>query len=91
MDATLLGARLLLALVFTVAGVAKLADRPGSRQAMVDFGVPAVLVGPFGVLLPVAELAVAAALIPTTTVLWGAVGALVLLTLFAGGIGANLA
>lgn len=91
MDATLLGARLLLALVFTVAGVAKLADRPGSRQAMVDFGVPAALSGPFGVLLPLAELAVAAALIPTTTAWWGAVGALVLLSLFVGGIGANLA
>ena len=91
MDAALLGARLLLALVFAVAGVAKLADRPGSRQAMVDFGVPAALAGVFGILLPLAELAVAVALVPTTTAWWGAVGALVLLSLFAGAIGANLA
>ena len=32
---------------------------------MRDFGVPTVLAGPFGVLLPLAELVVAVALIPT--------------------------
>lgn len=90
-DAILLCARLLLALVFAAAGVAKLADRDGSRQAIVDFGVPAALVGPLGVFLPLAELAVAAALVPTTTAWWGAVGALALLSLFAAAIGANLA
>jgi methylamine dehydrogenase accessory protein MauD len=82
---------LLLALVFAVAGVAKLADRAGSRQAVGEFGVPAALVAPLGILLPLAELAVAAALVPTTTAWWGAVGALVLLLLFAVAIGANLA
>lgn len=81
----------MLAVVFAAAGVAKLADRDGSRQAIVDFGVPAALVGPLGVFLPLAELAVAAALIPTTTAWWGAVGALALLSLFAAAIGANLA
>jgi methylamine dehydrogenase accessory protein MauD len=91
MDAALLGARLLLALVFAVAGVAKLADRPGSRQAVADFGVPAALAGLIGILLPLAELAVAAALVPAATAWWGAVGALALLSLFAGAIGANLA
>ena len=48
MDAALLIARLLLALVFVVAGVAKLADRAGSRQAAVDFGVPVSLATPLG-------------------------------------------
>jgi methylamine dehydrogenase accessory protein MauD len=90
-DVTLLGARLVLALVFAVAGVAKLTDRAGSRRAIVDFGIPAALAGPLGILLPLAELAIAAALIPTTTAWWGAVGALVLLLLFAAAIGANLA
>ena len=80
-----------LALVFAVAGVAKLADRAGSRQAVVDFGVPAALAAPLGILVPLAELAVAAALVPTTTAWWGAVGVLVLLLLFAAAIGANLA
>jgi methylamine dehydrogenase accessory protein MauD len=82
---------LLLALVFAVAGVAKLADRAGSRQAVGDFGVPAALAAPLGILLPLAELAVAAALVPTTTAWWGAVGVLLLLLLFAVAIGANLA
>jgi methylamine dehydrogenase accessory protein MauD len=91
MDATVLFARVLLAVVFVAAGVAKLADREGSRRAIADFGVPVALAAPLGILLPLAELAVAAALIPTATVLWGALGALALLLLFVAGIGANLA
>jgi methylamine dehydrogenase accessory protein MauD len=90
-DIALLIARLLLALVFVVAGVTKLADRAGTRQAVVDFGVPAPLATPLGIFLPLAELAVAAALIPTSTAWWGAVGALALLLLFVAGIGINLA
>jgi uncharacterized membrane protein YphA (DoxX/SURF4 family) len=39
MSPLLLFARLLLCAVFVVAGAAKLADLPGSRQAMRDFGV----------------------------------------------------
>lgn len=52
MEATLLGARLVLALVFAVAGAAKLADLAGSRRAIGDFGVPAALAAPLGTLLP---------------------------------------
>src|SRR5215211_8007275 len=89
MGTALLVARLLLALVFAVAGVAKLADREGSRRAVVDFGVPSVLAAPLGLLLPLAELVVAAALIPSATAWWGALGALLLL--FVAGISFNLA
>src|SRR5213080_2134403 len=91
MGLALLIARLLLAGVFVVAGLAKLGDLAGSRQAMRDFGVPALLAAPFGLLLPLAELAVAIALIPTVSAWWGALGALVLLLLFIVGIGYNLA
>src|SRR5215208_997785 len=84
-------ARLLLAGVFAAAGLAKLADRAGSRQAMIDFGVPTSLAGPLGVFLPVTELVVCVALIPGVTAWWGALGALVLLFLFVAGIGVNLA
>ena len=91
MDTALLIARLLLASVFVVAGVAKLADRAGSKQGLIDFGVPATLATPLGILLPLAELAVAAALIPTSTAWWGALGALALLLLFVIGISVNLA
>jgi methylamine dehydrogenase accessory protein MauD len=90
-DVALLIARLLLALVFVVAAIAKLADRAGSRQAIADFGVPVSLTGPLGIFLPLAELAVAVALIPSVTAWWGALGALALLLLFAAGIGINLA
>jgi peroxiredoxin/uncharacterized membrane protein YphA (DoxX/SURF4 family) len=91
MHVALLVARVLLVSVFSVAGVTKLADRVGSKQALVDFGVPASLAAPLGVLLPLAELGVAVALIPTSTAWWGAVGALVLLLVFVVGISANLA
>jgi thiol-disulfide isomerase/thioredoxin len=91
MDTILLIVRLLLATVFSVAGLAKLADRAGSRQALIDFGVPAVLATPFGILLPLTELVLAVTLLPSTSAWWGAVGALVLLLLFVSGIGINLA
>jgi methylamine dehydrogenase accessory protein MauD len=84
-------ARLLLCVVFLIAGLAKLADLAGSRQAMRDFGVPAKLSTPFGLFLPLAELVVAVAFIPTVSAWWGALGALVLLLLFVGGISYNLA
>jgi peroxiredoxin/uncharacterized membrane protein YphA (DoxX/SURF4 family) len=91
MDAALLIARMLLAAVFILAGVAKLSDFKGSRQAIIDFGMPALLASPLALLLPLAELAVAAALIPASTALLGAAGSLALLLLFILGIGANLA
>jgi uncharacterized membrane protein YphA (DoxX/SURF4 family) len=91
MEIVLLLARLLLASVFVVAGAAKVVDREGSRRAIADFGVPAPLTTPLGLLLPLAELVVAAALIPASTAWWGAAGALALLLVFVAGIGANLA
>src|SRR5712692_9344001 len=90
MDVVLFIARLLLAAVFFVAGFAKLADLPGARQALRDFGVPAVLANPFGVLLPLAEIVVAVALVPSASAWWGALGALALLLLFVAGISYNL-
>src|SRR5919109_933029 len=91
MEIALLGARMLLAAVFGIAGLAKLADRAGTRQALVDFGVPARVTTPFGLLLPLAEMAVAVALVPRATAWWGALGALALLLLFVAAIAVNLA
>jgi len=84
-------ARLVLVAVFLVAGVAKLADLAGSRQAMRDFGVPARLADAFGLLLPLAEIASAVALVVPLTAWSGAVGALGLLLIFVAGIAYNLA
>ncbi len=91
MDLVLLAARLILAVVFVVAGLAKLADLSGSRAAMTGFGVPSVLAGPFGLLLPLAELASAVVLIPVASAWWGGLAALTLLLLFIAGVGVTMA
>jgi peroxiredoxin len=86
LDDALVIARLGLAAVFLVAGVAKLADRPGTRLALADFDVPRRLAGPLLLLLPAAELAVATALVFPTTARWGTAGSVVLLALFVVGL-----
>lgn len=86
MDDALVIARLGLAAVFIVAGIAKLADRPGTRRALTDFSVPHRLAGPLRFLLPAAELSTAIALVFRTTARWGAAGSLVLLALFVAGL-----
>ena len=90
MGAALLASRLLLAGVFLIAGVAKLADRPGSRQAVVAFGVPERLAGAVGVGLPATELVVGVALILNGSARFAALGALLLLAAFVGAIAVAL-
>jgi peroxiredoxin/uncharacterized membrane protein YphA (DoxX/SURF4 family) len=91
MPIVLLVARLLLAAVFAVAALTKLADLAGSWQAMRNFGVPERLAVPLGTLLPIAELAIAITLVPAVSAQWAALGALLLLLLFIAAIGYNLA
>ena len=91
MDSALLGSRLLVAVVFAAAGLAKLANRSGSRHAMIDFGLPPPLAVPMATLLPVAELALAIALLPRATAWFAALAALALLLVFMAVIGWNLA
>jgi peroxiredoxin len=86
----LLISRLVLAAALAVAGVAKLADLAGSRRALEEFGVPDRLAGPLGTILPLAEIAVAAALIPLESAWWGALAALGLLGVFTAGIAGTL-
>jgi peroxiredoxin len=83
-------ARIVLAVLFALAGVAKFRDRPGTAQALADFGIPAVWSGPLSHALPVAEMVVAAALIPQATAIYGAGAALILLLGFIGAIAINL-
>ena len=78
----MLAARLALAAVFAFAGVAKLVDLSGSRQAVRDFGVPRSLSALVGTLLPAVELAIAVALLGSSSASWGAAMALGLLMLF---------
>jgi hypothetical protein len=90
MDIVSLVARVLLAVVFGVAGVAKLADRAGSQRALRDFGLPGWLASPLGVVLPLVELGIAASLLPAVSAWWGAVGATLLLLLFMVAMGVTL-
>jgi len=91
METGLFALRLLLALVFLVAGFAKLADPAGSRKSMADFGVPGLLSTPLGIILPLLELAIGISLLSQSAAWPGAVGGLALLLLFIAGISVTLA
>jgi Methylamine utilisation protein MauE len=75
-----------LALVLIAAGVGKLLDRPGSRAALQDFGVPKRWSAAGGLLLPFFELAAAAALLIEPLARLGAGLGLLLLAAFCLGI-----
>jgi thiol-disulfide isomerase/thioredoxin len=87
----LLVAQLFLSCVFFVAAAAKLADSPGSRQMIADFGVPSFLVGSFATALPIAEFAVGLALLFARTAWIAAIAAALLLLMFAAAVIGNLA
>jgi peroxiredoxin/uncharacterized membrane protein YphA (DoxX/SURF4 family) len=91
MNALVLATRLVLAAVFAVAGLGKLADRAGTRKSLADFSLPALLIPPVAILLPLAELACAVALVPLASAWWGAAGALALLFLFTVAMAVTLA
>ena len=82
--------RLALALVFAVAGTAKVLDRRGTQEALVAFGVPARLSVPASVLLPVAELLIAGGLLVRPVMAWAATAACMLLGVFSAGVAHSL-
>ncbi len=79
-----------LAAVMGVAGIAKLRDQRGSSQAMRDFGVAERLASPFGLALPIVEVALAALLLIGTTARWAALVSALLLLVFIVAIAENL-
>lgn len=83
MDWFLIGARLALAALFLIAGLAKLLDRRRSAASLARFGVPAPLIRPASVALPAAELLVALGLLLASTAQAASVAAFVLLGTFA--------
>ena len=91
MDEALIAVRLILAGVFAVAGVAKLADLAGSRAAVAGFGVPERLAVPIGTLLPIAEITAAILLLGEGTARAGALLALILIAGFCIGIARSMA
>ncbi|MGP8269848.1 MAG: MauE/DoxX family redox-associated membrane protein [Terracidiphilus sp.] len=91
LQVSVLASRILLAAVFAVSGVAKLATRARTRDSLVEFGVPVRFAGISAVGLVLAELTVTALLLPITTAWYGGAGALALLIVFCTAIAANLA
>ena len=90
MEIALLTSRIILALVFGVAGVAKANDTSGVRRTLIEFGMPEGIAAPVSGSLPFVEILVALSLLPVTTAWWGAVASLTLLVVFAVGIGVSL-
>jgi methylamine dehydrogenase accessory protein MauD len=80
-----------LAAVFALAGLAKLLDRAGSREAARSFGAPERLSGVVAVGLPLAEVAIAVLLLPAATRAYAAAAALVLLLAFCVAIAVAMA
>jgi thiol-disulfide isomerase/thioredoxin len=90
MTTLVLLSRTLLAIMFAVSGVAKLITRARTRESLVEFGVPPSLAGASSALLILSELAVAALLLPLSSVWYGGIGALALLSVFSAAIAVNL-
>ena len=84
-------ARGLLAGVFLLAGVAKLSDRRSFSDALTGFGIRGAVSLALAALLPLAELAVAAALLLPATSTVGALGALALLVPLTAAVAVALA
>ena len=83
--------RLVLSLVFGVAGITKLTDQKGTREAVMNFGAPKGAVPSIAVVLPLMELAIALGLLFSATAWLSALAALFVLGIFVVAISINLA
>jgi uncharacterized membrane protein YphA (DoxX/SURF4 family) len=83
--------RIALSAVFGIAGVTKLLDQRGTREAVKNFGAPESLAPALSIVLPIAELAIAAGLLFDRTTRTSALAALLVLGLFVVAISVNLA
>jgi len=86
MEIILLFIRIFLFAVFAVAGIGKLLDLEGSEKAVKAFGAPEELAKTLAIGLPVAEIIFAVCLLFVSTSWLGAIGALLLLVSFIGGM-----
>ncbi len=86
MEIVLLLIRLTLFTIFALAGFGKLLDLKGSEKAVKDFGTPEEFAKFFAVALPFAEIVFAVCLLFVETSWLGAIGALILLLSFIGGM-----
>lgn len=86
MDWVLIAIRLALFAVFSLAAIGKFLDLRGSEKAVKDFGAPDELAKPLAVLLPFAEIVFAFCFLFPSTAWVGALGGLILLLSFTGGM-----
>ena len=90
MSGLLLAGRLLLASILALAGIGKLLDLDGSRSSVERVGLTSRLIRPAAVLVPLFELALAAALVPATSARWAALASAALLAVFSVAIARSL-
>jgi uncharacterized membrane protein YphA (DoxX/SURF4 family)/protein-disulfide isomerase len=83
--------RLSLGVIFVLAGVTKLLDQRGTRDAVRNFGSPEPLAPAVSIVLPLVELAIAVGLLFGSTVSASALAALAVLGVFVVAISVNLA
>lgn len=87
---TLLSVRLVLSVIFGVAGAAKLLDLRGAREAVTNCGVPPSFAKAVAVMLPLTEIGIALGLLFAKSARQSALAASVLLMVFVVAIGVNL-
>ncbi len=83
--------RLALSVVFSLAGVTKLMDQPGTREAVKNFGAPSGMAPAVAFILPFIELAIAVGLLFSGTTVVSSIAGILLLGLFVVAISVNLA
>ena len=83
--------RIALSAIFAIAGVTKLLDQRGTREAVKNFGSPETLAPALSLVLPLVELAIALGFLFAGTAGPSAIAALLLLGLFVVAISVNLA
>jgi peroxiredoxin len=82
--------KLALSLIFGIAGITKLIDQRGTREAVENFGAPSSIAPTVALILPFVELSIAAGLFFARFAQWSAFAALLVLGLFIVAIGVNL-
>lgn len=90
MEVSVLLARVLIAIIFAVSGVAKLVSLRESRRSVLEFGVPGAIAGVATSLLIAVELNVPLLILPVATAQYGGMIALALLAIFCIAIAINL-
>jgi thiol-disulfide isomerase/thioredoxin/uncharacterized membrane protein YphA (DoxX/SURF4 family) len=83
--------RIALSLVFSLAGITKLMDQAGTREAVKNFGAPKAIAPAVARILPFVELAIAIGLLFSATTAVSSISGLLLLGVFILAISVNLA